>query len=408
MTSFPTITPRQAKGLAGETWIVEGVEYRFGSRVHLGKEAFLYPLLDASGEVVAYLRLLNAPAVSPERVHRTEWLVATRLDRQCPAFEAAPRAWATTLHSGRLPGVEHDFAGTLHTAVPGQSWRQLKLAADEREQPLPSLETRQQLARDFLFQLADLEEIGFVHGDLSDGNLVIDLKRGQCRLVDFGAFVCEGDPRLRYPSLPLSAGGVKGTPSYMPPDLEATESLDAAPYSDRHARDMLLVELLAFTPGDPVETSPSNWGKWETVRELLRPVASSISLDHLLQANLFEMTEDERPTSRSLAMRLGWKRAAERPTPPLSLAEQAEELAWGPWGAAAAASLVAMGVYAFAWLLYRGSGLTWLVLAASVGGMVVLVKEDARTLWKAWERSGFSLSWVLERFSTGGGPDRRR
>lgn len=404
MTSFPTITPRQAKGLAGETWTVDGVEYRFGSRVHLGKEAFLYPLLDASGGVVAYLRLLNAPAVSPERVHRTEWLVAKRLDRQCPAFEAAPRTWATTLHCGRVPGVEHDFAGTLHTAVPGKSWRQIKLAADEREHPLPSLETRQQLARDFLFQLADLEEMGFVHGDLSDGNLVIDLKRRQCRLVDFGAFVCEGDPQLRYPSLPLSAGGVRGTPSYMPPDLEATESLAAAPYSDRHARDMLLVELLAFTPGDPVETSPSNWGKWGTVREQLHPVASSISLDHLLQENLFEMPEGERPTSRSLAMRLGWKPVAERPTPPLSLAEQAEELAWGPWGAAAAASVVGMGVFAFVGLLFRGSGLTWIILAAMAGGMVVLVKEDAGVIWKAWQRGGFSLRWVLERFRTGRRP----
>jgi len=398
VTPFPTISPMQAKGLAGKRWTVDGHEYCFGSDVHLGKEAFLYPLLDESGDLVAYLRLLNALAVSPERIHRTEWLVAMRLDQRSPAFEAAPRAWATTLHSGRVPGVDHDFAGTLHTAVPGMSWRNLKLAAEDGRLSLPSLAVRQQIAREFLFQLADFEEMGFIHGDLSDGNIVVDPKRGDCRLVDVDAFVYEGDSRLKHPQLSLSAGGVKGTPSYMPPDLEATESLTELPYSDRHARDMLLIELLCFTPGDPVETSPKNWGEWETLRETLRPVASSLGLGHLLQENLFNMGENERPTSRQLAMGLGWKPTADRPAPPKSLEEQIEDLAWGPWGAGAAASLIGVTVYLFALILLRGSGLTWLVLLAMLGGTIWLVREDASLIWKRWERTGFSLRRLLELF----------
>lgn len=396
MRQFPTITPLKAKGLPGARWSIAGCEYRFGSNVRVGKEAFLYPLLDEAGNEVAYLRLLNALALSQERIHRTEWLVAKRLDLRSSAFEAAPRAWATTLHCGRVPGVDHDFAGTLHTAVPGKSWRNLKQSAEEGEQSLPSLAVRQQIARDFIFQLAELEELGFIHGDLSDGNLVIDLQRGGCRLVDFDAFVFQGDSRLRHSQLPLSAGGVKGTPSYMPPDLESTGSLEVSPYSDRHARDMLLVELLCFTAGDPVETSPRNWGDWETLRETLRPIASSIGLGYLLQENLFDLPESERPTSRLLGMGLGWKPIAERPAPPMSLAEQVEKLAYGPWGAGAAASLVGMGGYAFFATLLRGSGLTWIVLLVMLGGMLFLVRGDAVSLWQRWERGGFSRRGLLD------------
>ncbi|MEM9353655.1 MAG: hypothetical protein AAGA92_11635 [Planctomycetota bacterium] len=402
MTDFPTISGRGAAGLLGKTWRIAGREYRFGTELTEGNEATLFPLLDARGEHTLYLRVPKSGKMTAPRLRRTEWLVARRLDQRSGAFAAAPRAWASTAVDGRVPRVDHDFAGTLHAVVPGRSWQSIKYDIYVGEASALSLEARQAVARDFLMQLADLEWCGVVHGDLSDGNLVVDFRQGTCRLVDFDAFVCNGDPSLLHPWLSVGDGGVKGTPGYMPPDLEAQADPEASPYSDRHARDMLLIELLSFGKGDHHDRSPTHWGNQAVLRAALEPFAQGLRLEHLLREDLFTLPETQRPSSRELAEGLGWRPPVERDDAPRTLLEEAEAIWSGAVGAAVAASLLLATGVGYVAMLVRGSWLSWPCLFAMVGLVCVIVSEDVRDFTEQWRRTGYSLGWLVSKVRGGG------
>ena len=244
----------------------------------------------------------------PRRIHRTEWLIGQRLDLKSNLFHGAPRAWASTYREGRPPGIPFDFTGTLHRAVPGKSWKEIKAATlDCGSAALPKKQARWQAAKNLIAVLAAFEAFGpngFVHGDLSDGNVIIDPLTGDLHLIDFDAFVYTTSPTLKYPYLSVAEGGVKGTSGYVPLDLEAANIASAHPYSDRCARDMLLLELLGFVEGDPVDVSPRFWDQHEMTLESVDPAARALGLPYLSQLSVFTATERERPTSRQLAATL--------------------------------------------------------------------------------------------------------
>jgi len=109
---------------------------------------------------------------------------------------------------------------------------------------------------------------------------------------------------LSHPKLHVDAGGSKGTPSYMPPLLEAETSLHVGPVSDRFARDMLLIEILAFQGGDPIDTSPLYWSGQDELLADIANLAKSLQLEHLLDMSVFSLQESERPSSFDLASRI--------------------------------------------------------------------------------------------------------
>jgi hypothetical protein len=306
MNDWPTIRASQAVSLKGKPWNIEGQQLSFGA-FHVGGEAFACAMVNSSGEPKFFLRFLNKRFIRPGRIHRTAWLIGQRMNQVSELFVAAPRSWASTLTSRRPPGIDFDFTATVHTAVPGSSWREIKAArvcAQKGYRPLPPQEIRIEAAKQLISKLATFESIGtrgFVHGDLSDGNIVFDVGTGDLRIIDFDAFVYHDSSTLNYPSLSISGGGVKGTPGYCPLDLEINTTPEAAPYSDRHARDMLLLELLGFMEGDPFDSSPQFWGNQSLTLEAVAPGARKLGLPYLCQPSVFTATEDNRPSSRQLA-----------------------------------------------------------------------------------------------------------
>ncbi|MEQ8849005.1 hypothetical protein [Botrimarina sp.] len=323
---YSPISPRQASSLADQTWTIGQTTYQFASQLRSGGEAFLYPLLDTNKKIVAYLRFLQKQFASPGRIERTCWLIDQKWPAVSSVFLGAPYAWASTELHGRPPGFGLDFTATLHQSVPGLSWAAIKTAADRGKQPLPRMETRIALVKSMVAQFATLESLGIVHGDPSDGNLLLDIRTREAKLIDFDAFVVRSN-NLRFPALPVSEGGVKGTPGYMPPDLEATSGSSVAPYSDRFGRDMLMLELLGMRPGDPADASPSSWSHQQLLLDAVRPTAEKLGLMHLADLSVFTSSEKDRPTSKDLAIALSCQMPAVTKRPPANPANTISHVA---------------------------------------------------------------------------------
>ena len=322
MTDYISITPRQAKVLSGKTWSMWGKRYKLGPQPRIGGEAFLYSVHDYTGQCVAYLRFLSNRFVTDARLKRTHWMITSQLSASSSVFLAAPYHWAHTSEIGRPEGVDLDFSATLHAVVPGESWREIKARTEQRNNTLPSIAKRVRIAKNLIANFAAMETYGgqggFVHGDPSDGNLVIDVSTEKCHFVDFDAFVYNV-PQNPYPRLTLALGGVKGTPGYMPPALEGANTDYAFAYSDKFGRDMLLIELLTFADGDPVDVSPSGWQDHELTRKRLHPHAESLGLTHLLSDEVFTLAEEKRPTSREMAVAASCRMPDAKPPPFLFL-----------------------------------------------------------------------------------------
>lgn len=94
-----------------------------------------------------------------------------------------------------------------------------------------------------------------------------------------------------------------GTEGYCPPDLTAdsqNERQSVAPYSDRYGRDMLLLELLCFDRTLPSDLPPAEWPQ-EILINRLRQTGLARSFPYLCSPDLFELPEDERPSTAELA-----------------------------------------------------------------------------------------------------------
>ena len=299
--NYIPLEARKARALVGKTWVINGVNYRFGKQF-CGGEAYVFPMLDEQEQLAAYLRFVKPSKASPARIERTSWLIGQQLPKVSEVFLGAPSAWVSTGIYGRPKSIKFDFTATFHHAVPGVSWGELKLSNETEDGVLPSMAVRIQMAKNLIAHLAILEYLGIVHGDLSGSNFMVDPKTGKAYLIDFDGFVFSKSKTLKKPKLTIKDGGVKGTPGYLPPDLEETQSKLAAPYCDRHARDILLVELLAIQEGDSADVSPKFWCNPLVTWNRLKPHATELGLLHLLQADFFQLTSAQRPSSLDLAI----------------------------------------------------------------------------------------------------------
>jgi formylglycine-generating enzyme required for sulfatase activity len=252
---------------------------------------------------------------NPKRFHRAIWLAKRRIFAHHPTLAAAPSLWADSRSIGRPRGVDFDITACCAPAVPGETWRVLKDGIRERSVSLPN-DMRWRCVKDLLIATAVLEQLGVVHGDLSDNNVVIDVNAPAhspaLRLIDFDAYVSKDAPHL---TLSVQEGGSYGTEGYCPPDL--AQRFDAgdrsvAPCSDRYGRDMLLFELLLYCQSYSHEAPPVTWGRNAHVAKLCeaakaccpRPDLYTL-VRHLQVPSVFDQPETDRPSSLDLLRQAG-------------------------------------------------------------------------------------------------------
>jgi hypothetical protein len=308
----------QLQALAGKKWNVANQLLCFnpqnpserGTRpFRIGGEGIAYPLRDSTGRVAAYFKCFNSRSCTPLRFTRTQWLIQQRLHSWHTGLAAAPRQWVDTRETGRAMDTDFDFTGYLATAAPGQTWEEVKLNAERLPEGL-----RWRLALELIQAVAVLERQGFVHGDLSPGNILVHTaaKPGEqaLHIIDFDAFALPYQDHP--PPLCKADGGTYGTPGYCPRDLTQRDAQDddsVAPYSDRSARDMLLLELLLAHPELSPEQPPAQWDR-ERLKRRFRALSSkgdngrSAAIFHLDPGIVFGLSESERPDSRLLAKHL--------------------------------------------------------------------------------------------------------
>lgn len=305
--TLPVMTLTQAKNLAGKRFSVGGKVFVFDDDVKAGGQAIAIPLKNSDGKRVAFFRSLFAMAATPAKMERTSWMIGQRLHLLSAAFMGAPQLWVNTESQGRPVGVEFDFAGTVHGIALGASWKSWKEDIEMGLRNEPSLDLRCQVAKGLIQRLACLEAVGrsgFVHGDISDANVMLDDVSGQVNLIDFDCFVFESSTLTR-PKLTIRDGGSKGTPGYIPDWLSEDSSVDLSPLGDRFARDMMLVEILGFREGDPIDLSPLYWTEQEELLDDIKRPATRLELAHVQEMKVFQSSESERPSSLELAVKLG-------------------------------------------------------------------------------------------------------
>ncbi|MEK6238454.1 MAG: serine/threonine-protein kinase, partial [Planctomycetales bacterium] len=266
------------------------------------------------GDVRAYAKFFKESLVTDKRIRRAKWLIEQRIADWTEEMTGAPYRWLDTQSAGRPDGIGFHFACCLSKAVPGGTWLEVKGQAAAEEVRLDDA-FRQRCVENLIRAAAHLEQRDFVHGDLSPNNIIVNTRAaiGEPALyvIDFDGFVAPAVGRDLY-RLASSEGETFGTLGYCPPDLERQHSngdARVAPYSDRYARDMLLLELLCYE-GSRMEDQPvCEWLELTASFDLER-VGFHDALAHLKRPDVFTMSENERPSTDSLA------RALAIPRPP--------------------------------------------------------------------------------------------
>ncbi len=335
-TNILTLTNTQAKELAGRLVTIGMETYYFKNfdRNHPGQppwrsgaEGKAYPLLDYDRSAAAYLKFFTRP--TQKRLDRTAWLIGQQMHTWLPSLAAAPLVWVDTRHARRPAATTLDFSGYLARAVPGKTWLELKSSINDNSVSF-SENFRWRCVRDLVLALSVLEQEGIVHGDLSPNNIVLDLEarpdQAALYLIDFDAFVAPAAGGNE--AVTVAEGGTYGTEGYCPPDLAAAATGgdgSVAPYSDRHGRDMLLVELLMMDCGLSPDDPPSSWNYDQLQRRYADWQARSDpvclwTLSHLDPATLFTLAEQDRTTSTELAAGLSLSLPARRLVRPMTRA----------------------------------------------------------------------------------------
>ena len=148
--------------------------------------------------------------------------------------------------------------------VNGSSWKNLKENArsESRYPPSnwPSLQVRATWAYGLATAVLNMEKRGFIHADLSDGNVMVTpsgLVAGDMALVDFDSFV--------HPAHPHLDSTCKGTDGYAAPEIWHSKSVNVG--SDRLGLAILLQEFLVI--GDPAVSADEAFGwKYDQIGEI--------------------------------------------------------------------------------------------------------------------------------------------
>jgi len=312
-----TLSNNQANELAGKEWSLNGTTYFFADRKpgepgqtpwRQGTEGFAYPLVNSDGKELAYLKFFQPLSVTPKRVDRTKWLTQQQIHDWTDELRGAPRQWIDTKTDGRPKDTNFDFMCSMADAMPGQTWLELKFGLMYDEIMIDE-ELRERCVKDLLCGLAHLESRGVIHGDLSPNNIVIDTSasNGQPALafIDFDGFNCGDAGDLA--CLSVNEGGTFGTDGYCPSDLQQLSQQDpeqAFPYSDRRSRDILLLEFFCYTNDLDADRPAPEWERRE-ISARLGQSALAQHFPHLRSADIFDLPEDARPTSRDLAQKVG-------------------------------------------------------------------------------------------------------
>jgi len=312
-----TLSQLEARELAGKQWSLDGSTYTFANYDRLapgqppwksGAEGINYPLLNGDGTPKAYVKFFdelkmttsgcaarNGSSISGSMVGR----------RNCAARR---EKWVDTRSDGSPDGVNFDFSCSFAEAVPGQTWLELKLDVMDGIVQLDD-DLRLRCVENLLRGLVFLERNGIVHGDLPPNNVIVDVNarpdQPALYLIDYDGFLAPHAGDLA--SLSADIGGTIGIQGYYPPQLEQIARQDpsrAAPFSDRYARDMLVLELLCFDSGCDFEAPPIQWDQTFLASRL---GSSNLGrgLMHLQRADVFQQAEDRRPSSGDLAQLIG-------------------------------------------------------------------------------------------------------
>jgi len=330
------LSHNRARELAGQPWTIDGQTYRFVGfnpsspgqpPWKTGAEGLAFPLTDGAGRIALYAKFFKSK--NQKRFDRTVWLTRRNIHRQGPALAAAPMLWADSRSIGRPGGVDFDITACCAQAVPGETWKELKYRIHNQSVVFPD-SIRWRCIKNLVTAAAALEEIKVVHGDLSDNNVIIDVQAAPhlpaLYVIDFDAFVALDAPHL---TLAVEDGGTYGTEGYHPPDLAervASGDRSAAPYSDRHGRDMLLLELLLYSGRFPPDEPPAQWlgdSHLQRLCEAARarcPQGLLATIEHLQLPTVLYLSEANRPSSVGLLGRAGPSIAPPVPTPPRPVA----------------------------------------------------------------------------------------
>lgn len=306
----PSVSQGELRELAGKMWRIDGgvlrfAEYQPGTPPwQTGTEGIAYPLHSGNGIPQAYVKFFNELRITPKRTDRSKWLIQQELGKWVPELGGAPRYWVDTVTNGQPDGIGFHFACSLANAVPGVTWLEMKAAGDHL-----GAEFRRECVMNLIRGLVHLEQRDIVHGDLSPNNVIVNIGAAPGEptlyIIDFDGFVAPAAGQDLY-RLSATEGGTWGTKGYCPPDLERKASngdLSIAPYSDRYARDMLLLELLCYDESCDFEKPVCEWPVQQVRQRLERsPVPDEFA--YLRRPDIFTMPEKQRPSSERLAKAL--------------------------------------------------------------------------------------------------------
>ena len=310
----PSVSQLEAKELAGKRWRINGDLFRFADYDprepgqppwKSGAEGIAYPLLGTDGTAQAYVKFFDALRVNTKRVNRTKWLIDQQMGTWVPELGGAPRLWVDTNTTGQPDGIGFDFACSLAKAAPGRTWLEMKVDVADGLVQLDD-ELRERCVCNLVRAVVHLEQRDVVHGDLSPNNVIVDVGAAPSEpalcLIDFDGFVAPAAGRSLY-RLTAAEGGTFGTRGYCPPELErqcSNNDLSVAPYSDRYARDMLLLELLCYDESCDFEEPVSDWAL-DKLRFGLERSRFRNSLAYLNRPDIFTLSEKQRPATEHLA-----------------------------------------------------------------------------------------------------------